>query len=422
MTTGEVIRRIRKSLGMTQSELGTILGYTQPVISQLEHDGAAIHDVRVLRRIAKALHVPLAILVVESDEEADVKRREFFRTGALGAGSLAAAAAGASSPSPISTTASTIKVGATDVAAIADSVNQIHDLDLVIGGDRLRGVAAGQVRYAQHLLNAGSYSDNVGRDLASATAEIMTAAGWVHYDSGYPDYAGRYYAEAAQTATAADNGIAAAHALGNASHLMVNRFGSNTTGDQLAVQYAQAASRAALPRGGPKLRALMALREAEANGARGDAGDTINAISRAFRAYDSERGYDPDWVYLPEAEISGVSGKAHMRLGDHVAATHHLENAIRSSAAWPRERASWQLHLAHNLIQSGDAARACSLLTQTHRDPGGAPGRAGSSAFSTIRELASARLQHRLNDIATSARPYAKVPEVREFLGLMANH
>lgn len=402
MTTGEVIRRIRKSIGMTQSELAALIHVTQPGISQLEHDGPAIHDVRTLRRVARALGVPLDILVVEDEEEAAVKRREFFRVGALGAGSMAVVGAGTSRAATDSASGSTLKVGAADVSALSDSVNQIHDLDLVIGGDRLRAVAAGQVRYAQHLLNVGSYSDAVGSDLASVTAEMMVAAGWVHYDSGDPDSAGRYYAEAAQTATAADDGVAAAHALGNASHLMVNRFGSNTAPDQRATQYAQAASRAALKAGGPKLRALMALREAEAHGARGDRAEITKAIGRAFRAYESTRGYDPDWVYLPEAEMSGVSGKAYMRLGDHATATTHLRDAIERSAAWPRERASWQLHLAHNLIQDGDVSQACSVLTGT---------------LPTIADVGSARLQKRLDEAAAALRPYAKVSEAREFLG-----
>ena len=53
------------------------------------------------------------------------------------------------------------------------------------------------------------------------------------------------------------------------------------------------------------------------------------AIGRAFRAYESTRGYDPDWVYLPEAEMSGVSGKAYMRLGDHAAATTHQRSLMQ---------------------------------------------------------------------------------------------
>jgi hypothetical protein len=53
------------------------------------------------------------------------------------------------------------------------------------------------------------------------------------------------------------------------------------------------------------------------------------------------------------------------------------------------------------------SGKACSLLTET---------------LATITDLASARLQKRLNEIATSARPYSKVPEVRDSLGLRAGH
>ncbi len=405
MTTGEVIRRIRKSLGMTQTELGAILGYTQPVISQLEHDGAAIHDVRVLRRIARALHVPLAILVVESDEEADVNRRNFLRASAFGAGTAMTTAA--LQAEGITPSTGAVRVGASDVAEITATVNQIHELDLLVGGDRLCRLAAGYVQYVQQLLGTASYSDDIGRQLTSVSAEMMTAAGWVHYDAGRPDKARRYYADAAQAASAADDGFAAAHALGNASGYMVNRvWGRDTTaGDQVAVQYAQAASRAALPKGGPKLRALMALREAEAYGARGDKTEMATAISRAYRAYESTRGHDPDWVYLPEAEISGIIGKAHMWLGDYPTAVIHLREAAERSAAWPRERASWQLHQAHNLIHSGDISQACSLLTGN---------------FDAISDRDSARLQQRLDALADAVRPYARVPEAREFLGMVA--
>jgi len=399
MTTGEVIRRIRKSIGMTQTELGALIRFSQPAVSGLEKDGPASHDVRILRLVARALDVPLAILVVESNEEADVNRRQFFRAGALGgtaAATVAAAVPGAS-------TSSGMKIGVSDVAAVNESVTQLHELDLLVGGDRLCSLAASQVRDVRHLLDVGSYTDDIGQKLTSASAEMMTAAGWVHYDAGRLDEARRYYADAAEAANVAGDGIAAAHALGNASCLMVGRPGEDTTGNPLAVQYAQAASRAALRQGGPKLRALMAIREAEAQGARGDEAAMTKAISQAYRAYESGRGYDPEWVYLSEAELSGVTGKAQMWLGEHSAATTHLQAAIDSSSAWPRERAAWQLNLAHNLVQSGEIAGGCSVLTTN---------------FDTIGSLASTRLHQRVNAIATAVRPHSAVPEVREFLGM----
>lgn len=111
MTTGEVIRRIRKSIGMTQGELGELINFSQPAVSGLERGGPASYDLRVLRLVARALQVPLAILVVESDEEADVDRRQFFRAGALGSAGAAMIAAGPASTS----TVLGVKVGATDV-------------------------------------------------------------------------------------------------------------------------------------------------------------------------------------------------------------------------------------------------------------------------------------------------------------------
>jgi hypothetical protein len=310
----------------------------------------------------------------------------------------AAAPAGAAS-------VSNVKVGTSDVAAIAESVNQIHELDLVVGGDRLCRVAANQVRYVEHLLNHGTYTDEVGRALTRTGAEMMTAAGWVHFDAGRFDDARRYYADAAQAANAAADGIAAAHALGNASCLMVRLPGKNAAGKALAVQYAQAASRATLRDGGPKLRALMAIREAEAHGSRGDKTEMTTAISRAHRAYESVRGHDPDWVYLSEAELNGITGKAQMWMGEHTAAATHLQAAIDSSSAWPRERAAWQLNLARNLVDAGDISQACSLLADN---------------FDTISSLASTRVHQRIDAIANLVRTHAAVPEVREFLGRRA--
>ncbi|WP_036567784.1 helix-turn-helix domain-containing protein [Nocardia sp. BMG51109] len=406
MTTGEVIRRIRKSLGMTQSELGAVLGYTQPAISQLEHDGAAVHDVRVLRRVAKALQVPLAILVVESNEEADVNRRNFLRTGAMGAGAavgtgVVGGSHGAGSTSAVARSDS-VKIGAGDVAEITANITQIHELDRIVGGDRLCRLAAHKVRYVEYLLDSGSYNDDIGRQLTSTAAEMMTAAGWVCYDAGRLDQARRYYADAAQAAAATNDGIAVSHALINAC-LLSYRDGIRP---REGVQLAEAAQRAAMSHGGPKLRALAATREAEAQAAVGDKQAMRAAVSRAHRAYASSRGHDPEYlVSLPETTLNGLIGLAFKRLGDHEEAAAHLQAAIDGTTAYPRQRTGWQLGLAENWIEAGDVAEGCALL---------------STNFEAIGSVASTRSHTRLNSIAHTVRPHNKVPEVREFLGMVA--
>ncbi|MGN2635062.1 helix-turn-helix domain-containing protein [Nocardia takedensis] len=408
MTTGEVIRRIRKSIGMTQAELGELINFSQPAVSGLERGGPASYDLRVLRLVARALQVPLAILVVESDEEADVNRRHFFRVGALGGAGAAMTAAAASQATG---SVAGLKVGASDVAEIADSVNQIHELDLIVGGDRLCHLAAGQVRYVQQLLNGGSYTEDVGRGLATATAEMMTAAGWVHYDADKRDDARRFYAEAVHTANEAGDGIAAAHALMNASIIDLDTGGlvqgANSVHrprPQKAAHLAQAAQDAARRSGGPKVRALAALREAQAQGVI-DPASMEKAIGRAHRAYESGRGSDPDWVYLPEAEMNGLIGISYMFAGMHTQADSYLQAASDVSAEWPREQIGWQLYQAHNYIEAGDPARACALL---------------SSKYQTIGSVGSARLQRKLDAISTAVRPYVAVPEVKEFVGMRA--
>ncbi|MGV9678659.1 hypothetical protein ACWDSJ_25545 [Nocardia sp. NPDC003482] len=342
---------------------------------------------------------------MESNEEADVDRRNFLRAGTLGAVTTAAGGAAAAS-----TSSAGVRIGAGDVAEIAAGTNEIHELDLLVGGDRLCPLAASGVRYVERLLDTASCTEAVGRSLHSAAAEMMTAAGWVHYDAGRLDKARRYYASAVQAATAAGDGIATAHALGNASCLLSEWHGGVGAGTNQAVQYAQTASRAAMSHGGPKLRSLMAIREADALGMHDPQASKsliTDALSRAHRAYGSTRGIDPEWVYLPEALLSGMTGIAHMYLGEHAAASRGIRAAIEGSSPWPREQAEWYVQLARNLIRAGEIAEGCRLLTDN---------------FALIRHITSTRITHKLDAMATEVQPHVSVPEVAEFLGMMARN
>ncbi|WP_433575608.1 helix-turn-helix domain-containing protein [Nocardia brasiliensis] len=394
MTTGETIRRIRKSLGMTQGELGALIHFTQPGISQLEHDGPAVHDVRVLRRVARALQVPLATLVVESDEEADLLRRRFFQARPH------AASAAERHTSRDAAAAVHGEVGQTDVERIIRSVNQLHGLQLVAGGDRLCDIAANEVHYVEQVLDSGRFSDKIGKALTGVGAEMMTAAGWVHYDAGRWREAKRYYADAAQAATISGNGVAAAHAWINAC-LLSYREGSRP---REGIKLAEAAQLAVRREGGPKLRALAAIREAEAHSVIGDRAAVIAAVNRAHRAYDSTRGEDPAYLtHLSEAQLSGLTGLTFMRLGDHRESVSYLRAAIDGTAMYPRERTAWQIRLAQNFIKAGAIADGCTLLIDN---------------FDGVKGVASARLQTALSDIAEELRAHLSVREARQFFGL----
>ncbi|UAK32496.1 hypothetical protein K8O92_00110 [Nocardia asteroides] len=72
----------------------------------------------------------------------------------------------------------------------------------------------------------------------------------------------------------------------------------------------------------------MAIREADALGMQDPTGNksaVTDALSRAYRAYESTRGFDPHWVYLPEALLSGMTGIMQMYLGEHDAASTQIQ-------------------------------------------------------------------------------------------------
>ncbi|MFC9660244.1 hypothetical protein ACFVJ5_08405 [Nocardia sp. NPDC127606] len=293
-----------------------------------------------------------------------------------------------------------IRVGMADVERIVKSMGRIHELQLMAGGDRLCEIATNEVRYVEHLLDSGRYSDTVGTALTSAAAEMMTAAGWVHYDAGQWKSAKRYYADAAQAATMSGDGIAAAHTWINASLLSYREGSRPKEGARLA----QAAQIAAEREGGPKLRALAAIREAEAHSVIGDRSVMVAAVNRAHRAHESTKGHDPAYLaHLPEAQLSGLTGLAFMRLGDHAEATTYLRSAIVGTAAYPRERTAWQIRLAQNCVQAGEIADGCGMLVEN---------------FAEVSTVASTRLQTTLTGIADDLRHHVAVPEVGQFVEL----
>jgi transcriptional regulator with XRE-family HTH domain len=57
-TLGRVLVAYRAATGLTQLELGDLLGFTQPYLSRLERGDRTIGDVATLQRIAARLGIP----------------------------------------------------------------------------------------------------------------------------------------------------------------------------------------------------------------------------------------------------------------------------------------------------------------------------------------------------------------------------
>jgi hypothetical protein len=94
-----------------------------------------------------------------------------------------------------------------------------------------------------------------------------------------------------------------------------------------------------------------------------------------------------------------------MRVGDHQSAATYLQAAVDGTTSWPRENVGWRIKMAENLILGGELSEGCQLLIDH---------------FDQINSMTSTRLQSTLDGIVGDIRPHATVPQVREFLGMMA--
>ncbi|MGV9925495.1 hypothetical protein [Nocardia rhamnosiphila] len=89
----------------------------------------------------------------------------------------------------------------------------------------------------------------------------------------------------------------------------------------------------------------------------------------------------------------------------NVAASAQIRAAIDGSAAWPREQAEWQVQLGRNMVRGGEIAEGCHVLAEN---------------FGGIQQIASTRVHRKLEAVAAVVRSHSRVPEVREFLGVLA--
>ncbi|MGW2706116.1 MFS transporter [Streptomyces sp. NPDC001340] len=97
-----------------------------------------------------------------------------------------------------------IKVGHSDVQKLREAAQDARRWDSKYGGGDWRSSMVPEcLRVEAAPLLLGSYSDEVGRALFGATAELTRLAGWMAFDTGQQEAAQRYYIQALRLARAA---------------------------------------------------------------------------------------------------------------------------------------------------------------------------------------------------------------------------
>lgn len=378
---GETLRRAREQAGLTQAELGTLIGYSRTAVSRMESSSDPRLTPRVLRRISEVLRMP-AVSLLASNREDPVNRRQLLT-------------AAASTAALVATSESADRVGESDVVEIAQGIDDLRALDQHSGGDRLGLFARRLVHDIERLLR-GRYSADMGRRLQGVLGEASVLAGWLAQDAGDTSAAIRLYGEVMAAAHLADDPLLMAHACSNLAFVTVK-----VDQPARAVQSAQAGQRAALHgRGGPRLRALLAAREATGHAALGDSTAAQDTARRAWRALDSGQGSDPAWVtFVTPVELAGILGHVYSRIGHHSTALRHLTDAAQMQGR-PRNAISWRLGLAEGYASAGDVGQAADL---------------GAQLMPEVLELSSTRVRQQVTSLSRALAPHSAVREVATF-------
>jgi hypothetical protein len=96
------------------------------------------------------------------------------------------------------------RVGHSDVSKLREAAEEARRWDSKYGGGDWRSSMVPEcLRTDAAPLLQGSYSDDVGRSLFRATAELTRLAGWMAFDTGQQEAAQRYYIQALRLARAA---------------------------------------------------------------------------------------------------------------------------------------------------------------------------------------------------------------------------
>uniref|UniRef100_UPI00082A27C9 sporulation protein n=1 Tax=Streptomyces lushanensis TaxID=1434255 RepID=UPI00082A27C9 len=99
---------------------------------------------------------------------------------------------------------SPLRVGHSDVAKLREAASDARRWDSKYGGGDWRSSMVPEcLRVDAAPLLLGAYSDEVGRGLFGATAELTRLAGWMAFDTGQQEAAQRYYIQALRLARAA---------------------------------------------------------------------------------------------------------------------------------------------------------------------------------------------------------------------------
>jgi tetratricopeptide (TPR) repeat protein len=294
--------------------------------------------------------------------------------------------------------APTGRIGASDIAAVRTTAEAFMRLDFQFGGGHARSALVEYFRRDVEPMLRATFTEQIGRSLFGAAAELVQLMAWTAYDIGRNATAKGYLVQALRLAQAADDRMLGARMLAALSH-QATFHGRYAEAEQLA----RAAQESAKGHATPTAMSLFTAMEARALAAQGDQRGSARAMRDAEKHLGISRAEnDPAWLhYFDDAELAAEFGHGFRDLGQFAEARTFIERALEiTEPVYARSLAFCRMCLASVQFQAGELPAALDTATQ---------------ALTLAGNLRSARYLRYVTDFQADIARYGDDPSVIAF-------
>ncbi|MEV7618271.1 sporulation protein [Streptomyces sp. NPDC089799] len=291
------------------------------------------------------------------------------------------------------------RVGHSDVAKLREAAEDARRWDSKYGGGDWRSSMVPEcLRVDAAPLLLGSYSDEVGRALFGATAELTRLAGWMAFDTGQQEAAQRYYIQALRLARAAADVPLGGYVLASMSLQATYRDFADE-----GVDLAQAAVERNRGLATARTMSFFRLVEARAHAKAGDSQAAGSALRAAEGWLERAREGDPDpsWLgFYSYDRFAADAAECYRDLKLPRQVRRFTEQALsRPTEEYVRSHGLRLVVSAVAELESGNLDAACA---------------AGTRAVEVAGRISSARTTEYVRDLLHRLEPYGDEPRVAE--------
>ncbi|MEU8436197.1 sporulation protein [Streptomyces sp. NPDC029216] len=295
--------------------------------------------------------------------------------------------------------ASPQRVGHSDVTKLREAAEDARRWDSKYGGGDWRSSMVPEcLRVDAAPLLLGSYTDEVGRALFGATAELTRLAGWMAFDTGQQEAAQRYYIQALRLARAAADVPLGGYVLASMSLQATYRDFPDE-----GVDLAQAAVERNRGLATARTMSFFRLVEARAHAKAGDSAAAGSALRAAEGWLERSRqgDADPTWLgFYSYDRFAADAAECYRDLKLPRQVRRFTEQALsRPTEEYVRSHGLRLVVSAVAELESGNLDAACA---------------AGTRAVEVAGRISSARTTEYVRDLLHRLEPYGDEPRVAE--------